>query len=160
MRMSARFNHIRGEGTQRSMAKSMLARGGEISPDKAHRSLRMKAYSAYVEFAGEEQRSMAEFMPARRGAETDAERGAPEPADEGVLSVRRIRRRGATKLCAVYAREIICWCQYTAYTSSYNQSPSQWSQSAWRAWRRRRRAAGSHRLPYSQGRGMPAQRES
>ena len=41
-------------------------RGAEISSDKAHRSLRTMAYLAYVEFAGEEQRRMTEFMPAWR----------------------------------------------------------------------------------------------
>ena len=49
------------------------SRAMEIVQDKAHRSLRMNAYSPYAEFAGEEQRSIARFTRAR-----------PEPADERV----------------------------------------------------------------------------
>ena len=44
---------------------------------------------------------------AGRGAETDAELGAPEIGAEGVLTVRRSHNRGATTLCAVYAREAL-----------------------------------------------------
>ena len=39
------------------------SRAMEIVQDKAHRSLRMNAYSPYAEFAGEEQRSKQKGIP-------------------------------------------------------------------------------------------------
>ena len=63
------------------------------------------AYSSYVEVTRASATKLCAVYAREARCRNFVRLGAPEPADDGVLSVRRVRRRGATTYDGIYARE-------------------------------------------------------